>query len=74
MSILEVRGLSSGYGPQPVITDVDLVVEPGEVVDYGHWLSCRAAWTVPGAQSEIGRTTATHILSMHPKPTRVNPN
>lgn len=32
MSILEAKGLSSGYGPRPVVTDIDLVVEPGEVV------------------------------------------
>jgi branched-chain amino acid transport system ATP-binding protein len=30
--VLEARGLSAGYGPQPVIHDVDLVVRPGEVV------------------------------------------
>jgi branched-chain amino acid transport system ATP-binding protein len=30
--VLEARGISAGYGPQPVIHDVDLVVEPGEVV------------------------------------------
>jgi len=30
--VLEARGLAAGYGPQPVIHDVDLVVRPGEVV------------------------------------------
>jgi branched-chain amino acid transport system ATP-binding protein len=30
--VLEARSISAGYGPQPVIHDVDLVVEPGEVV------------------------------------------
>lgn len=29
---LEARGVSAGYGTQPVIHDVDLVVHPGEVV------------------------------------------
>jgi branched-chain amino acid transport system ATP-binding protein len=29
---LEARAISAGYGPQPVIHDLDLVVEPGEVV------------------------------------------
>ena len=29
---LEARGISAGYGPQPVVYDVDLVVQPGEVV------------------------------------------
>lgn len=32
MSILEVTGLSAGYGSQPAVTDVDLHVEPGEIV------------------------------------------
>lgn len=30
--VLEARLMSAGYGPQPVIHDVDLVVQPGEVV------------------------------------------
>jgi branched-chain amino acid transport system ATP-binding protein len=30
--VLEARGISAGYGPRAVIHDVDLVVEPGEVV------------------------------------------
>src|ERR1700755_1297332 len=30
--VLEARGVSAGYGPQPVIHDLDLIVEPGEVV------------------------------------------
>jgi len=30
--VLEARGVSAGYGPQPVIHEVDLVVCPGEVV------------------------------------------
>jgi branched-chain amino acid transport system ATP-binding protein len=30
--ILETRDLSAGYGPQPVITDINLEVHPGEVV------------------------------------------
>jgi branched-chain amino acid transport system ATP-binding protein len=30
--VLEARGLTAGYGPQPVVHGVDLVVEPGEVV------------------------------------------
>jgi branched-chain amino acid transport system ATP-binding protein len=30
--VLEARGVSAGYGPQPVIHDVDIVVHPGEVV------------------------------------------
>ena len=30
--VLEASGLSAGYGSQPVIRDVDLVVRPGEVV------------------------------------------
>lgn len=29
---LEARGLSAGYGPQPVIHDIDLTVHPGEIV------------------------------------------
>lgn len=29
---IEARGISAGYGPQPVIYDIDLVVHPGEVV------------------------------------------
>jgi branched-chain amino acid transport system ATP-binding protein len=29
---LEARAVSAGYGPQPVIHDIDLVVPPGEVV------------------------------------------
>ena len=29
---LEARAISAGYGPQPVIHDIDLVVQPGEVV------------------------------------------
>ncbi|WP_116995807.1 ABC transporter ATP-binding protein [Desertimonas flava] len=29
---LEARGVSAGYGPQPVIHDVDVIVQPGEVV------------------------------------------
>ena len=29
---VEARGLTAGYGPQPVVRDVDLVVHPGEVV------------------------------------------
>lgn len=32
VAVLEARRISAGYGPQPVIHDVDLVVEPGEVV------------------------------------------
>ena len=31
-TVLEACGLSAGYGPQPVIHDVDLHVRPGEVV------------------------------------------
>jgi branched-chain amino acid transport system ATP-binding protein len=31
-AVLEARGLTAGYGPQPVIHEVDLVVHPGEVV------------------------------------------
>jgi ABC-2 type transport system ATP-binding protein len=31
-SVLEARAISAGYGPQPVIHDLDLVVQPGEVV------------------------------------------
>ncbi len=30
--VLEARGVTAGYGPQPVIHDLNLVVEPGEVV------------------------------------------
>jgi branched-chain amino acid transport system ATP-binding protein len=30
--VLEARKISAGYGPQPVIHDLDLVVGPGEVV------------------------------------------
>ena len=30
--VLEARGIAAGYGPQPVIHDVDLAVQPGEVV------------------------------------------
>jgi branched-chain amino acid transport system ATP-binding protein len=30
--VLEARGVSAGYGPQPVIHDVDIVVYRGEVV------------------------------------------
>ena len=30
--VLEARGLTAGYGAQPVVHDVDLVVHPGEVV------------------------------------------
>ena len=29
---LEARAISAGYGPQPVIHEIDLVVQPGEVV------------------------------------------
>jgi branched-chain amino acid transport system ATP-binding protein len=29
---LEARGIAAGYGPQPVIHDVDIIVYPGEVV------------------------------------------
>ena len=29
---LEARGISAGYGTQPVIHDIDLIVRPGEVV------------------------------------------
>jgi branched-chain amino acid transport system ATP-binding protein len=31
-AVLEARGVSAGYGPQPVIHEVDLLVCPGEVV------------------------------------------
>ncbi len=31
-AVLEARGVSAGYGPQPVIHEVDMVVRPGEVV------------------------------------------
>jgi branched-chain amino acid transport system ATP-binding protein len=31
-AVLEARGVSAGYGPQPVIHEVDVVVHPGEVV------------------------------------------
>jgi branched-chain amino acid transport system ATP-binding protein len=31
-AVLEVRGLTTGYGSQPVVHDVDLEVRPGEVV------------------------------------------
>src|SRR5512138_1858992 len=30
--VIEAREVSAGYGPQPVIYDINLVVEPGEVV------------------------------------------
>jgi len=30
--VLEARGVAAGYGPQPVIHDIDIVVQPGEVV------------------------------------------
>jgi len=30
--VLEARGLSAGYGPQPVVHDIDLTVNEGEVV------------------------------------------
>jgi branched-chain amino acid transport system ATP-binding protein len=30
--VLEARGISAGYGPQPVVHDIDLVVQPGQVV------------------------------------------
>ena len=30
--VLDVRGLSAGYGAQPVVHDVDLEVRAGEVV------------------------------------------
>jgi len=29
---LEARGIAAGYGPQPVIHDIDITVRPGEVV------------------------------------------
>jgi branched-chain amino acid transport system ATP-binding protein len=29
---IEARGIAAGYGPQPVIHDVDIIVYPGEVV------------------------------------------
>jgi branched-chain amino acid transport system ATP-binding protein len=32
MAALEARGVSAGYGPQPVIHEVDIVVHPGEIV------------------------------------------
>jgi branched-chain amino acid transport system ATP-binding protein len=32
VAVLEARRISAGYGPQPVIHDLDLIVEPGEVV------------------------------------------
>ncbi len=32
MSVLEVTGLSAGYGSQTVVNDVDLTVNPGEIV------------------------------------------
>lgn len=32
MNVLEVTGLCAGYGPQPVVKDLDLIVEPGEIV------------------------------------------
>ena len=31
-TVLEARGVAAGYGPQPVIHDIDIVVQPGEVV------------------------------------------
>ncbi len=31
-AVLEARGVAAGYGPQPVIHDIDIVVQPGEVV------------------------------------------
>jgi branched-chain amino acid transport system ATP-binding protein len=31
-AVLEARGVSTGYGPQAVVHDVDLVLQPGEVV------------------------------------------
>ncbi len=31
-TVLEARRITAGYGPQPVIHDVDLVIHPGEVV------------------------------------------
>jgi branched-chain amino acid transport system ATP-binding protein len=31
-AVIEARGLSAGYGPQPVITDINIEVRPGEVV------------------------------------------
>jgi branched-chain amino acid transport system ATP-binding protein len=30
--VLEARGLSAGYGPQPVVHEIDLVVHSGEIV------------------------------------------
>jgi branched-chain amino acid transport system ATP-binding protein len=30
--VLEARAATAGYGPQPVIHDIDIVVQPGEVV------------------------------------------
>jgi branched-chain amino acid transport system ATP-binding protein len=32
VALLEARGLSAGYGGQPVVRDVDLQIQPGEVV------------------------------------------
>jgi len=31
-AVVEARGVAAGYGSQPVIHDIDLLVEPGEVV------------------------------------------
>src|SRR5690349_2802707 len=31
-AVLEARDVSAGYGPQPVITNINLEVRPGEVV------------------------------------------
>jgi branched-chain amino acid transport system ATP-binding protein len=31
-ALIEARGMSAGYGGQPVVHDLDLVVDPGEVV------------------------------------------
>jgi branched-chain amino acid transport system ATP-binding protein len=31
-ALLEIRGLSAGYGPVPVLSDVALVINPGEIV------------------------------------------
>ncbi len=40
-AVLEARSVGAGYGPQPVIHDIDIVVQPGEVVGL---LGANGAW------------------------------
>jgi branched-chain amino acid transport system ATP-binding protein len=54
--VLEARGLTVGYGPMPVIRDVDLVVRQGEIV---------ALLGVNGA----GKTTTVRALAGELRPT-----